>query len=201
MLMSEDREIVERVRAGDSASFERLVSKYARLGGSIAYGVLGDFELAEDVVQESLLKAYRSLDRLRNPEFFRSWFAGIVKRQALDVFRKRNTRSQATAALDEKLAVSDQALGPEEHFLREEERQKVLAAMEELGQDDRMVLVLKHMEGLSYREISDITHSSVSAVESRLFRARRLLKRKLGSGGESEGRVSEGGTGFSEGRE
>ena len=84
----EDTENVERVLAGDVDAFENLVRKYNRLGGAVAYGILGDFQLAEDVVQESFMKVFRRLDQLRDPDRFRPWFCGIVRKQAIDALRK-----------------------------------------------------------------------------------------------------------------
>lgn len=176
-MFSEDREYVKRVLAGDSAAFEGLVHQYSRLGGAIAFAVLGDFGLAEDVVQEAFLKAYGALKTLREPEQFRLWFSGIVRRQAIDTLRRRKRHGANELQLMESAA--SVANEPDERFLREERRRKVVEAMAGLSRDDRLVIVLKHLEGLSYREISEVTNASLSAVESRLFRARRTLKEKL----------------------
>jgi RNA polymerase sigma-70 factor (ECF subfamily) len=190
-MFAEDREYVERVLAGETQVFENLVRKYNRLGGAIAYGIVKDFQLAEDIVQEAFLKAYRSLGSLRSPERFRLWFSGIVKKQAIDVLRQRKayalSRQGPNAAANaglERAAVHGSDGGttsgsPMDQLLREEQRQKILEAIAELPQDDRLVLVMKHMEGLSYKEIAETTGTSVSAVESRLFRARQALRKKL----------------------
>ena len=178
-MVSDDREHVERVLAGEPQVFEHLVRKYNRLGGAIAFGVLGDFGLAEDVVQDAFLKAFRSLGSLRDPDLFRSWFSGIVRKRAIDVFRQHKSRRATDRQLEEAGEPAAEGLGPDDQFLKEEQRRKIFDAMKELSMDDRLVLVLKHMDGLSYKEISEITRTSVTAVESRLFRARRALKQKL----------------------
>ena len=189
-MLAQDREYVERVLSGETEVFERLVSKYNRLGGAIAYGVLRDFQLAEDVVQDAFLKAYRSLGTLRQPERFQVWFSGIVKKRAIDVLRQRRSFSQRALSLDSgKGSDSDEDAGSmdpsddseplAEQFVRAEKRQKILEAIESLSESDRSVVVLKHMEALSYREIATLTGSTVAAVESRLFRARQILRRKL----------------------
>lgn len=187
-MLSSDRDYVEQVLAGDAEAFEHLVRKYNRLGGAIAYGVLGDFQLAEDVLQEAFLKAYRSLGSLRSPDRFRVWFTGIVKKRAIDVLRQRRASSR-TVSLDRAIDAADRqstlplarsdSSCPVEKFLKEEQRQKVLEAVAGLPQEDRLVVVLKHMEGLSYKEIAEIAATSVSAVESRLFRARQVLRQKI----------------------
>ena len=75
--------------AGEPEAFEALVRKYNRVGGAIAYAIVGDFHLAEDVVQESFLRAFRSLSALREPDRFRFWFAELVRSRAIDALRRR----------------------------------------------------------------------------------------------------------------
>lgn len=191
-MVSEDREYVERILAGEPEAFESLVRKYNRMAGAIAFGIVGDFHEAEDVVQEAFLKAFRVLHALRDPGKFKAWFCGLVRTKALDALRRRP--SHRTAEISEDMAgnlpgglggglssaASFRMGSPvEEEQLREEARQKVLDAIRELPREDRVVVVLKHMEGLSYKEISEITGSSVSSIESRLFRARQALRKKL----------------------
>ena len=179
-MFSEDRDYVERILAGEPEVFESLVRKYNRLGGAIAFGILGDFHLAEDVVQDAFITAFRALSSLREPGKFRFWFVGLVRSKALDALRHRRTRE--TVALPDDLP-SGGSFGPqspvEEEHLREEVRQKVLDAVKELPPEDRTVVVLKHMEGLSYKEIAEVTGATLSSVESRLFRARNSLRKKL----------------------
>lgn len=194
-MVSEDRDYVERILSGEPEVFDLLVRKYNRMAGAIAYGVLGDFHEAEDVVQEAFLKAFRALHALRDPGKFRAWFCGLVRTKSIDAIRQRPDRRSVDlstvvsgrSGLGESVGdspgyrVSSSLLSSsvEEDQIREESRQKVLDAIQELGPEDRMVVALKHMEGLSYKEIAEITGTSVSAVESRLFRARQLLRKKL----------------------
>jgi RNA polymerase sigma-70 factor (ECF subfamily) len=179
-MFSEDRDYVDRILAGEPDAFESLVRKYNRLGGAIAFGILGDFHLAEDVVQEAFITAFRALSSLREPGKFRFWFAGLVRSKALDALRQRRTRQ--AVPLEEGLAAGGSFGGQspvEEEHMRDELRQKVLDAIGELPPEDRTVVMLKHMEGLSYKEIAELTGSTVSSVESRLFRARNALRKKL----------------------
>jgi RNA polymerase sigma-70 factor (ECF subfamily) len=183
----EDKDTVEAILRGDVRRFEDLVAKYNRMGGAIAFGVLGDFQRAEDVVQEAFLKAYRSLRDLRDPRRFRVWFAEIVRSRALDSARRR--REATLGDNDEGFTrnafrtVGGFPASPsaEEEQMRAEKRSKLMEAIGTLSVDDRTVFVLKHMDGLSYKEIAEATGASVSSVESRLFRARRALREKLSS--------------------
>ena len=147
MKFSEDREHIERILAGELEVFESLVRKYNRMGGAIAFAILGDFHLAEDVVQDALVKALHSLRSLRDPDRFRSWFAGIVRSKALDALRQR--RAHAVTELPEEISVEKISSGdssPEQDQVRAELRESILKAIGELPEDDRMVVVLKHME-------------------------------------------------------
>jgi RNA polymerase sigma-70 factor (ECF subfamily) len=197
-MLAEDREYVERVLAGEPEVFEQLVRKYNRLGGAIAYGVLSDFHLAEDVVQDAFIRAFEALDSLKEPGRFRAWFAGIVKRRSIDVLRQRKNPRIRAASLEAGGAdageggslgstVSSDSRRPEQSpddsqldaAVHAERRRQVLECISGLDENDRIIVSLKHMEGLSYREIAELMETSVSAVESRLFRARRVLRKKL----------------------
>ena len=197
-MLAEDREYVERVLAGEPEVFEQLVRKYNRLGGAIAYGVLSDFHLAEDVVQDAFIRAFEALERLKEPARFRFWFAGIVKRRSIDVLRQRKTPRMRAVSLEAGAADDGegQALGstissdsrrPDQSSdgsqldaaVHAERRRQVLECISGLDEDDRIVVSLKHMEGMSYKEIAELMELSVSAVESRLFRARKVLRKQL----------------------
>ena len=180
-MLNDDRQLVEATLDGDVDAFTVLVKKYNRMAGAIGFGVCGDFQAAEDIVQEAFLKAYRGLHNLRDPSKFKVWFAGIVRSKAIDHVRQRKRfwsfPQEGGAGGPDLEQYSTESV--ENLLLREEFRSKILEAVRGLPEDDRMVVTLKHMEGLSYAEIADITGTTVSAVESRLFRARQALRKKL----------------------
>lgn len=180
MTGSEDRDLIERARAGDVEAFERLVRKYSRFGGAIAFGVVRDLDLAEDIVQEAFLRVYESLGTVRDPDRFRGWFASLVRRRAIDASRSRKAHAAIEDLPSEPAHKEEDGVSmAEEPVLRDERRKRVLDAIGALPDADRMVLVLKHMDGLSYKEIAEITGDSIASVESRLFRARRALRERL----------------------
>ena len=195
-MLAEDREYVERVLAGEPEVFEQLVRKYNRLGGAIAYGVLSDFHLAEDVVQDAFIRAFEALGNLKEPSRFRVWFAGIVKRRSIDVLRQRKTPRMRAVSFEAGDGGDGQGLGasissdsrrpgrsPDDSQLDAavyaERRRQVLKCISGLDEDDRIIVSLKHMEGLSFREIAELMETSVSAIESRLFRVRKVLRKRL----------------------
>ena len=195
-MIAEDREYIDRVLSGDVAAFDGLVRKYNRMAGAIAFGIVGEFSAADDVVQEALLKAYRDLGKLRDRDKFKVWLAGIVRSRAIDSLRRRKVlptlpfsqafpdgpdteRSQADRGVDSSEELEVNSPGAEEQYAQKELREKVLEAIRNLPEDDRVMVTLKHMEGLSYKEIAELVGTTVSAVESRLFRARQDLRKKL----------------------
>jgi RNA polymerase sigma-70 factor, ECF subfamily len=196
LMIAEDREYIDRVLSGDVAAFDGLVRKYNRMAGAIAFGIVGEFSSADDVVQEALLKAYRDLGKLRDRDKFKVWLAGIVRSQAIDWLRRRKVlptlpfsqafpdgqdteRSSADRGVEPSEELELHSPGVEEQYAQKELREKVLEAIRNLPEDDRVMVTLKHMEGLSYKEIAELVGTTVSAVESRLFRARQELRKKL----------------------
>lgn len=180
-MVKEDRELVEQVLSGEREAFSKLVRKYNRMAGAISYGICGDFNAADDIVQEAFLKAYRGLGALKDPGRFKLWFANIVRTKAIDFVRQRKSfwsiPSNSSGAHFEGEPFNSEVA--EDLFMREEFRGKILEAIRGLPEEDRLVITLKHMEGLSYKEIAEVTETTESAVESRLFRARGALRKKL----------------------
>jgi RNA polymerase sigma-70 factor (ECF subfamily) len=172
----EDRELVGRTLQGDREAFERLVEKYEDMAGAIA-GAIGG-RASEDLVQDAFLQAFASLRTLRDPRRFRPWLAGIVRAKAIDWLRRKRASPEIRA--DVSAVPSSRSDRPDDRVEQEETSRIVWEAIEDLAEDYREVLVLRHWGRLSYEEIARITGSTVPAVESRLFRARKALKKRLG---------------------
>ncbi len=179
--MAEDAELVRRFQRGDASAFDALVERYVRLAGAIAYSVVGDYEQAADVVQDAFLKVHGSLGTLREPDKLRGWLYGVVRSCALDAVRRRRRGPGALSAVDGagELIPAD-VPAPSAGAERGELRAGVLAAVRELPEQYREVVLMKYVDDRSYREISETLGISIETIESRLFRARKLLKDKLG---------------------
>ena len=162
-MIAEDREYIDRVLSGEVSAFDGLVRKYNRMAGAIAYAVVGDFSSADDIVQDAFLAAYRNLGRLRDQGKFKVWLAGIVRSRAIDWLRRR--KASRVASLPQVFPEDEGgapahgepvAPGVEEQYARRELREKILEAIGSLPEEDRVVVTLKHMEGLSYMEIAEL---------------------------------------------
>jgi RNA polymerase sigma-70 factor (ECF subfamily) len=166
-----DIEIVMRVNAGETAAFGELYRKYhARLLGYCAR-LLKDREKAEEVVQAAFVKALESLGSLERPELFSSWLFTIARNGVYGHFRAARQDGAADDVWDTDT--------PYERAVAGETSALVEQGLGRLKPEYREVLVLRHFERMSYREIAAVTGTTVSSVESRLFKARKALLKYL----------------------
>lgn len=183
---NEEQALVERARAGDAQAFTTLVNKYERKIFRLAKHITQNDEDAEDVLQESFLKAYSNLDTFQGQSKFYTWLVRIAVNESLMKLRKR--KSDRTVSLDEphetdedtvtrEIAVWDD--DPEKKYSQEELRDILSKAVDGLKPGFRTVFVLRDIEELSTEETAEALGISVPAVKSRLLRARLQLREKL----------------------
>jgi RNA polymerase sigma-70 factor, ECF subfamily len=177
MASPEDAELVGRSRKGDRAAFSILYEKYRTRLFGFCYRLTGSREGAEDVVQTAFLKAYQSIASLDDPRLFYYWLFSIARNEALSQVRGKRG-ANANAALDEAEEVWE-GESPHERVVAEETHMLVERLLGGLKPEYREVLILRQFEFLSYAEIATITGGSISAVESRLFKARKALAARL----------------------
>ncbi|NUN51037.1 MAG: sigma-70 family RNA polymerase sigma factor [Candidatus Brocadiae bacterium] len=174
----DDASLVSLARNGDAKAFEALVHRHSGLVGGIAWQVLGDSNAAADVAQETFLKVHRRLETLEDPTRFRAWICGIARTSAIDWIR-RNARQKSLEQLEDS-GRETAAPAPKEGSLEQEELYaKVIRVVNGLPKLYRDVVVMKHLERKSYAEIAKAFGISVATVESRLYRARLLLRDTL----------------------
>lgn len=170
-----DAELVRRVRAGDIGAYGALVARYRDRLGRYAVHMIGDREDAEEALQDSFVRAYRSLARCNDPARFGAWLYGIL------VNRCRTTG--ARAARRRQMFVHDaEALNGASHpdaVERLEWTDAVERALARLTPDHREAFLLKHVEDLEYEEIAELTGDGVSALKMRVKRAREQLQKFL----------------------
>jgi RNA polymerase sigma-70 factor, ECF subfamily len=159
--------LVERARAGDAAAFSELVQRYERKIYRLAKHITQNDEDAEDVLQESFLKAYSHLDSFHGDSKFYTWLVRIAVNEALMKLRKR--KSDKTVSLDE----------PQKKYSRDELADILNKAVDSLKPSFRTVFVLRDIEELSTEDTAETLGISIPAVKSRLLRARLQLREKL----------------------
>ena len=183
-----DANWVRAALAGDSDAFGRLVEAYERRALSSAYRLLGNTHDAMEVVQEAMLRAYRSLHRLSEPSRFGPWLLRIVSNLSLNARRSR--RSGSTVALNEQRGTDGVAsgegppvvtsVGPD-HQVQGQELTEVLdAALDSLPDKQRLALVLFTIEGWPQKDIAEVLGCGVENVKWYVFQARKRLRDRLG---------------------
>jgi RNA polymerase sigma-70 factor, ECF subfamily len=180
-----DRAFVARARSGDGDAFRALVERHSRSLFRLAFRMTGNQQDAEDVVQESFLRAYRQLDKFDERASFGTWLYRIVTNCALDTVRARKRRSEHIAAPAEE-AAEDPMMNlpahdpnPERRALSTEVRERVAEAMGDLSDTERAAFVLRHYEGLKIEEVSRILDCQPGAAKHSVFRAVQKLRRAL----------------------
>jgi RNA polymerase sigma-70 factor (ECF subfamily) len=182
----EDAAVVRQCRKGDVDAFEVLVERYQEKMLTTAYRMLGDYDDACEVVQETFLSAYRSIRDFRSESRFSTWLFSIVMNHSRNRLKKRQARARREVlSLDDPDGPGECA-GlhlPEESVLDRLDQntrdEKVRECIGALDGEHREVLVLRDIEGCSYEEIANILELPGGTIRSRLFRARNALKNRL----------------------
>lgn len=177
-----DFELIERARSGDDAAFSRVVSTYRkRILGTIAR-LIGRPEDVEDVAQDVFLRLYYSMDQLRAPEVFEPWLYRLTVNAAYDYMRRQRRRNESRMSdlSEHQVVMADAAAGGRAN-LEEQHQRRVRETVENLlgrvSEEDRILLLLKEVEGLSLKELEQIYNVKENALKVRLFRARqRVIK-------------------------
>jgi RNA polymerase sigma-70 factor (ECF subfamily) len=174
-----DLPLVQAIGSGDRYAFEEFLRRHDAWVRAMVYGVLGDREALDDVAQQVWTAVWQRASSLRDPRCWRSWLVQLARNAALDCGRavsRRRKRGQSDAGLSTIAAPADDSVGGP---VGSEEHRTVLAAIEALPALYREPFVLRHVSGLSYKEIAEVMAMPVDSIETRLVRARRLLREAL----------------------
>lgn len=170
MTIDSDERIVEAVRAGDRKAFGMLMDKYEKKLFNAAYRVVNDGEDAADATQNAFVKAYQNLDKFDTSRRFFSWIYRILLNESLNILNHRKRFDE----LSDNITVK--AKNPEQTYGDTETGRLLQSALMDLTEEHRVVVVLRHYQGMSYREMSEVAGIPEKTVKSRLFSARRQLK-------------------------
>jgi RNA polymerase sigma-70 factor, ECF subfamily len=181
---------LEQAVAETDLSFEDIFARYNSMVFSMVFRILGDREEALDVSQEVFLTIYRKMDTFRRESSLKTWIYCIAANRAANRFRWWNRiRRRGTVSLEEHLAKSpnpeifynltSSAKSPEEALMEKEERTEIEHMLMELPLQQRMAIIMRDIEGLSYEEIAEALQLSLGTVKSRISRGRELLKQRF----------------------
>ena len=176
-----DHELVAAVRRGDNRAFEKLYERYQRRIAAYIYGMVSDYGRAEDITQEVFISALRRMRETERPIAFKPWIYEIAKNACIDQFRRSRRAEEISFDAEEGMAAADYGrltspdAAPEVAVDNKQQLDHLCGAFGGLSETHHEILVLRELEGLSYREIGEKMGLSRPSVESTLFRARRRL--------------------------
>ena len=180
-MQSDDVKLIQRILAGDENAFESLVQKYQRQVHTHALRKIGDFQIAEDITQETFLRVYQKLDTLNNPTQFSKWLYAIVNHLCIAWFRKNRLQTQSLQEIH--ISETDEETYSRyiatEHAkaMAESQRDLVKKLLTTLKEDDREVITLHYFEEMTSSEIGETLGVPENTVKSRIRRARQRLKK------------------------
>jgi len=184
-----DDEIIGRVRRGETRLFGDLVRRYQDDVFAMALRFVGSASDAEDIAQEVFLHVHRGLEGFKGEAQFSTWLFRVTYNLCADWLRKHKKPHRATVGLEATGEIADGRVDLERGLLAAEEKELVRLAVGDLDETYRDVVVLLYYQKMSYDQIAEVLSVPVKTVETRLYRARKLLRKSLGTlsgqGGQS----------------
>jgi RNA polymerase sigma-70 factor (ECF subfamily) len=182
----EDVELLQAVLDGDTTAYRGLVEKYQGRVYSVVYGMVRNREDAKDITQDAFVKAYNNLGSFRLEASFYTWIYRIASNLAIDFLRKQ--KRHGATEFDEQIATRDgdgsmidahHEDSPRKTLQRKRLYARIMDAVEQLPDDQKQVILLRELEGMSYKEIAEVAEIPEGTVMSRLYYARKKLQKML----------------------
>jgi len=179
-LMNSAESLAGRVRSGDEAAFQLIFDRYARPLISFIYDQVGERALAEELTQETFVRAYRCIGSVRDDGNLSTWLFGIAKNVAREAIRARVRRGRECGIETSGVTqLDDGQIQPDAHLLQKELNGCIHDALQTLDEDKRLVFTLRVFQERSYEEIAEITNFSMAKIKTDLHRARLEMRRTL----------------------
>nr|WP_295948614.1 sigma-70 family RNA polymerase sigma factor [uncultured Agathobaculum sp.] len=179
----DEKHILARARRGELPAFEELVRRHEKRVYAVALRSSGSPEDAEDITQEVFLRAWRSIEEFRGDSGFSTWLFRITMNLCVDHARHKHAQPQTQPLVmgeeESERPLPDTAPTPEEHLDNSELGRELAAALDEVSEDHRRIVLLRDVSGMSYTEIAEVLEISEGTVKSRLSRARIALRKVL----------------------
>jgi RNA polymerase sigma-70 factor (ECF subfamily) len=174
-----DLGLVKRVKSGDYQAFDLLVLKYQSRLISTAFKFVKDLQIAEDIVQDSFIKAFKALESFREDSSFYTWIYRITANTSKNFLVSKKRKSELlNSDLSEEASYEIEpveAYSPEDLLQATQLKKVITETIDQLGEDTRTALTLRELDGLSYEQIADVVNCPVGTVRSRIFRGREVI--------------------------
>ena len=176
---------IQKALTGDENAYSSLVKRYKSGIYNLIYQMIKNREETEDLVQETFIKAFKSLESYNTDYAFSTWLYKIAFNHCIDSIRKKKLK---TLPLDKPIKlkegevqheIKDNSYSPENTFLFAERKKRIQDSIDSLPEKYKRAIVMRHQEDCSYEQISKILHIPLGTVKARIFRAREMLKKKL----------------------
>ena len=174
-----DLVLVKRAKSGDYQAFDLLVLKYQSRLISTAFKFVKDVQIAEDIVQDSFIKAFKALESFREDSSFYTWIYRITVNTSKNFLVSKKRKSELlNSDLSEEASYEIEpveAYSPEDLLQATQLKKVITETIDQLGEDTRTALTLRELDGLSYEQIADVVNCPVGTVRSRIFRGREVI--------------------------
>lgn len=178
--MDSSKELIASARQGDENAFRLIFEQHHRFVFRFLYGMVGERRLAEELMQETFMQAYKNIGTVRDEAKFLSWLCGIARHVALHSLRSRPGKNQWIGIDDQEVTeLKDAQLTPETRMLNTELKAVIHHALAALDEDKRGVFILKVLQQMSYEEIAEVTGFSIPKLKTDLHRAKAQMRRLI----------------------
>lgn len=174
-----DTELVERVRAGDDDAFRLIVERHSRPIYRSAYRITGNAADADDVVQETFMRAYRQLASFESRAALTTWLHRIAVNCSLDLIESRKRRDSRTEDVEDLSTIASSQASPDRLLLGSEMQKAVAVALDGMSGNERTAFVLRHFEGMPLDEIGKVLGTKLNATKNTVFRAVQKVRQQL----------------------
>ncbi|MBD3233723.1 MAG: sigma-70 family RNA polymerase sigma factor [candidate division Zixibacteria bacterium] len=180
IMETEDNILIQSVLDGNKLKYQILVERYKKAAYYFALGMVGNSDDAYDLSQEAFIRAYRHLNRFDSRSSFKGWFFTILSNLCKNALRAASVRRKHFVSDNIlSLRIASDNADPEQTYVREDIKKKVWNAISQLDEDSREIIILKHFQDMSYKEIAEVLRIPIGSVMSRLYYARQKLKKSL----------------------
>ena len=187
MTTENEKILIEKSKQGDVEAFEQLITSYQKKIVNLSYRMLGNMSVAEDAAQDIFIRVFRSISGFNEQSTFSTWIYRIATNVCLDMLRKKKRQNEKNTISihrgeenDEyELQIEDNQPSPYERAQKNAAMQALEKALNQLGDEQKMVIILRDINGLSYEEIAEITNCTLGTVKSRINRSRLTLRKLL----------------------